>query len=325
MITILAPGQGSQSPRMLAPWIRHDRARKHLHQWSQDSGVDLIELGTRAGADVIARTENTQPLLVAAGLLPLVLHSDFQDSPLTGEHTVAAGHSVGELTAAVVAGVLRPAEAIALAAIRGQAMATACELAPTGMSAVVGGDLTQLLERLAGTPLVAATFNGQGQIVVAGPLDALEQLRAAPPAGTSIQPLAVAGAFHTAAMAPAVEQFAAATRRVDFRDPVGILLSNRDGRPVTDGQDFRDKLIDQLTSPVRWDLCLAELADLPIELAVTLPPARTLTSILRRSRPTLPVIAVNSVKDCAAADQAARLSALGSIDSGPLTLCSDVA
>ncbi len=135
----------------------------------------------------------------------------------------------------------------------------------------------------------------------------------------------MAGAFHTAAMAPAADRFAAAVCEVEFRDPVGVLLSNRDGRPVADGQDFRDKLIDQLTRPVRWDLCLAQLATMPIRLAVTLPPARTLSSILRRSRPTLPVIAIHGPKDCAAADEAARLIARHPAEREPAGTRKDVA
>ncbi|MGW0875165.1 ACP S-malonyltransferase [Streptomyces sp. NPDC002740] len=290
MFAIMAPGQGSQTPGMMAGWLRDPVHAERVRAWSEAADCDLVHLGTRASAAEIARTENTQPLLVAQGLLA-------HEALAAAGTAVVAGHSVGELTAAAYAGVLTPVDAVRLAAVRGRAMAAACAEAPTSMAAVVGGDEARVLERIAELGLYAATFNGPGQIVAAGLAEDLQQLTAAPPPGSTVKPLSVAGAFHTPYMESARQAFAAAAAATDFATPRGSLLSNADGEPVADPDAVRRRLVDQVVRPVRWDLCLHTLDRLRPGPTVSLPPARTLTNLLKRHHPELDVLPVNTARD----------------------------
>ncbi|MEU6483368.1 ACP S-malonyltransferase [Streptomyces sp. NPDC046887] len=293
MYAFVAPGQGSQTPGMLAGWLRDPVYAERLRNWSDAADVDLVHLGGRAPAAEIARTEHTQPLLVAAGLLAYeVLGAAGSEGPL-----VAAGHSVGELTAAVYAGVLTPADAVRLAAVRGRAMAAACAETPTSMAAVVGGEPAAVLERIAELGLHAATFNGPGQIVAAGAVADLQRLAAAPPPSATVKPLPVAGAFHTPYMESARQAVAEAAERTPFRRPAGVLLSNADGTAVEEPDDIRRRLVEQVVRPVRWDLCLETLARIAPEVTVCLPPARTLAGLFRRQLPGLAVVGVTAPRD----------------------------
>ncbi|MEV4559170.1 AMP-binding protein [Kitasatospora sp. NPDC049285] len=303
MFAFIAPGQGSQTPGMLAAWLRDPAVAERVRAWSEAADCDLVHLGTKAPAAEIARTEHTQPLLVAAGLLA---HAAL-DGLVEDGGAVAAGHSVGELTAAVYAGVLEPADAVRLAAIRGRAMAEACAEAPTSMAAVVGGDPAEVLARITAAGLTAATFNGPGQIVAAGAVDALAELQSDPPPGATVKPLTVAGAFHTPYMESARQRVAAAAETVRFARPRQLLLSNADGALVEDPAEIRRRLVDQVVSPVRWDLCLTSLAALAPELTVSLPPAKTLASILKRQHPELEVLSLTSARDITRAQE--RLAA----------------
>ncbi|WP_406006976.1 ACP S-malonyltransferase [Streptomyces sp. NBC_00637] len=290
MFAIMAPGQGSQTPGMMAGWLRDPVHAERVRAWSEAADCDLVHLGTRASAAEIARTENTQPLLVAQGLLA-------HEGLAAAGTAIAAGHSVGELTAAAYAGVLTPVDAVRLAAVRGRAMAAACAEAPTSMAAVVGGDEAGVLERIAELGLHAATFNGPGQIVAAGLTEDLQRLAAAPPPESTVKPLPVAGAFHTPYMESARQAFAAAAAATGFGAPRGSLLSNADGTVVDDPDTVRRRLVDQVVRPVRWDLCLHTLARLEPGLTVSLPPARTLANILKRRHPELDVLPVNTARD----------------------------
>ncbi|MFD3515014.1 ACP S-malonyltransferase [Streptomyces sp. NPDC058657] len=294
MFVFIAPGQGSQTPGMLAPWLRDPEHAARVRDWSQAADVDLAHLGTRASAAEIARTENTQPLLVAHALLA---HTALGGAG--AGHPVAAGHSVGELAAAAVAGALDPADAIRLAAVRGRAMAAACAEASTGLTAVIGGEKDQVLDRLAELGLSAATFNGPGQIVAGGPVCDLRRLATAPPPGATVKALPVAGAFHTAHMESARRTVADAFAATAFRTPHGALISNADGALVTCADEIRDRLVGQVTRPVRWDLCLETLGGLAPALVVSLPPTRTLTALLRRRLPDLTVLPANTPRDLA--------------------------
>ncbi|MFG2537153.1 ACP S-malonyltransferase [Streptomyces sp. NPDC048511] len=293
MYAFVVPGQGSQTPGMLAGWLRDPVHAERLRAWSEAADVDLVHLGGKAPAAEIARTENTQPLLVAAGLLAHeALTRAEPDGPL-----VAAGHSVGELTAAVYAGALAPADAVRLAAVRGRAMAAACAEAPTSMAAVVGGEEADVLGRIHELGLHAATFNGPGQIVAAGTTEDLERLVAAPPPSATVKRLQVAGAFHTPYMESARRAVAAAAERTPFRRPTGALLSNADGAVVREPDDIRRRLVEQVVKPVRWDLCLETLGRIAPEVTVCLPPARTLAGIFKRQLPELAVVCVTAPRD----------------------------
>jgi malonyl CoA-acyl carrier protein transacylase len=275
VLAVLSPGQGSQKPGFLTPWLDLTGTEARMRWWSALAGVDLVHLGTAADADEIKDTARTQPLLVAAALLAAE-HLPLYDVTLT------AGHSVGELGAAALAGVLSAEAAITLAGVRGREMAAACALEPTGMAAVLGGDPDEVLAAIAAHGLHPANRNGAGQIVAAGSLDGLDKLAAEPPAKTRIIRLQVAGAFHTPYMAPAETALAAVAAGITPADPARILLSNLDGAAVDHGRDMVQRLVRQVTAPVRWDLCMRTLADLGVTGVIELPPAGTLAGLVKR-------------------------------------------
>ena len=275
MLAVLSPGQGSQKPGFLTPWLELPGAEARLRWWSALAGVDLLHLGTQADADEIKDTARTQPLLVAAALLAgeqLPLH----------DVAVLAGHSVGEIGASALAGVLPAEAAIGLAGVRGREMAAACALEPTGMSAVLGGDADDVVATIDKHGLHPANRNGAGQIVAAGALPALADFAAGPPAKARVISLPVAGAFHTPFMAPAEAALAALADGVPTRDPARTLLSNRDGEAVTGGQEMLQRLVSQVTAPVRWDLVMRTLAGLGVTAVIELPPAGTLAGLIKR-------------------------------------------
>lgn len=275
MLAVLSPGQGSQKPGFLTPWLDIPGARDRLTAWSALAGVDLVHLGTDADAEEIKDTARTQPLLVAAALLAA------EQLPLE-RVDVVAGHSVGELGAAAAAGVLTPEDAITLAGVRGREMAAACALTPTGMAAVLGGDPDEVLATIEKHGLHAANRNGAGQVVAAGARDALAEFAAAPPAKARVISLAVAGAFHTPFMEPAETALAAVAKNTAVTDPARTLLSNLDGTAVAGGREMLDRLVRQITAGVRWDLCMSTLKGLGVTAVIELPPAGTLAGLVKR-------------------------------------------
>ena len=275
---------------MLSPWLELPGVAGLLDQLSEAAGLDLVRLGTTADADEIKDTAVTQPLLVALGA---IVATRLQPHG----QVVAAGHSVGEITAAVVAGALSPTDAVSFAARRGAAMAAACAVTPTGMSAVLGGEADVVVAAIEALGLTAANRNGAGQIVAAGALDALAELAANPPAGARVRPLAVAGAFHTSYMASAEAALAAHAASVDFADPRPILLSNADGLAITTGADVRDRLVAQVTRPVRWDLCQQTIADLGVTGVIEFAPAGTLVGLAKRELPGVRLVPIKTPED----------------------------
>jgi [acyl-carrier-protein] S-malonyltransferase len=276
MLAIIAPGQGAQSPGFLANWLKLPGAPERLGRWSEIAGIDLIHMGTAASAEEITDTAVAQPLLVAAALLAA--------EQLSGG-SIAVGHSVGELAAGAIAGVLSPEDAIRLAGIRGRAMAAATQAAPTGMTAVLGGNHDAVLDAIADYGLTPANINARDQIVAAGTAAQLEAFAANPPPGVRLRPLRVAGAFHTAHMAPAIEALSAAAPSMAVHDPKIPVLSNRDGGVVTSGRDWLNRVIAQVAAPVRWDRCMDTLATLGVTVLLELPPAGVLTGLARHTLP----------------------------------------
>ncbi|HEX6077207.1 MAG TPA: acyltransferase domain-containing protein [Micromonosporaceae bacterium] len=275
MLAVVAPGQGSQKPGFLIPWLDLPGTEARLRWWSTLAGLDLVHLGTNADAVEVRDTARTQPLLVAAGLLAAA------ELPMY-DVSVVAGHSVGELTGASLAGVLSAESAVAFASVRGREMAAACGVEPTGMSAVIGGDPNEVLARIEDCGLCPANRNGAGQTVAAGSLTGLEKLAGNPPAEAKVIALKVAGAFHTPYMKPAEQALEAIAPGVPAADPVRIMLSNADGAAAGSGADLLHRLVRQVTTPVRWDLCMASLVDLGVTGVIELPPAGTLAGLIRR-------------------------------------------
>ena len=285
---------------MLADWLELPGAADRIERWSQLSGLDLARLGTTASAEEITDTAVTQPLVVATTLLAFGELAS-RGLPAT---TVVAGHSVGEIAAYAIAGVISADDAVTLASVRGAEMAKACAVEPTGMAAVLGGDENEVLARLEALELIPANRNAAGQIVAAGAVAALEKLAEDPPAKARVRALATAGAFHTHFMASALDAYAAAAAQVTAHDPTTTLLSNVDGRPVTSAADAMDKLVAQLTRPVRWDLCTETMRTLGTTAIVEFPPAGTLTGIAKRE---LRGVATHAVKTPADLDGLSEL------------------
>ena len=286
MLAFIAPGQGAQTPGMLAPWIADPAAKLLLSQWSQEIDLDLVRLGTTADSDEIKDTANAQPLIVAAGLLGA--------RALGGARlAIVAGHSVGEITAAAIAGVIDDVDAMKLVRVRGVEMAKAAALAPAGMAAVLGGDREVVLRAISDLGLVAANDNGGGQIVAAGDLEALAQLA---PEGARVRALAVAGAFHTSYMEPAVAPLREIAAKISVHAARCPVISNKDGAVLRDGREILDRIVAQISNPVRWDLCMTTLSS-HVSGAVEVPPAGTLVGLLKRAVPIIETFALKSVED----------------------------
>ena len=286
MLAFIAPGQGAQTPGMLEPWISDPSAKELLANWSAQIDLDLLRLGTTAEADEIKDTANAQPLIVAAGLLGARALG-------SAKIAIVAGHSVGEITAAAIAGVIDEVDAMKLVRARGLEMAKAAALAPAGMAAVLGGDREVVLRAISDLGLVAANDNGAGQIVAAGDLDALAQLA---PEGARVRALAVAGAFHTSYMQPAVEPLREIAAKISVRSSRCPVISNKDGAVLQDGREILDRIVAQISNRVRWDLCMTTLSR-HISGAVEIPPAGTLVGLLKRAVPIIETFALKSAED----------------------------
>jgi [acyl-carrier-protein] S-malonyltransferase len=282
VLVIVAPGQGAQSPGFLEPWLEDPVFENRLHWLSAVAGLDLAHYGTKADADTIRDTAIAQPLLVASSMLAALAVFPHPGDAFD-KMGAMAGHSVGEIAAAVGAGVISAEQAMVLVRERGKAMASAAALTATSMTAVLGGDRDEVLAKLADHGLTAANDNGPGQIVAAGTVEELAALAADPPAKSRLVPLSVAGAFHTRHMEPAVQTLAGYARSITTHDPRSRLISNRDGQIVHDGRDVLRRIVQQVNAPVRWDLCMQTMADLQVTGILEMTPAGTLTGIAKRA------------------------------------------
>ncbi|MDR2997324.1 MAG: ACP S-malonyltransferase [Microbacterium sp.] len=297
MIVVACPGQGSQTPGFLSPWLELDGVAEQLAAFSDAAEVDLIKHGTESDADTIRDTRIAQPLIVAASMV-----AGKQLAERSGRRPDGlAGHSVGELAAVAAAGVITGLDAMRLVGIRGRAMADAAARTPTGMSAVLGGEADEVLALLAELDLTPANYNVAGQIVAAGSLENLARLAENPVKGSRVRALEVAGAFHTSYMAPAVEALRAAVDEVTPEDPSVTLWSNRDGAVVTDGRDALDRIVTQVSSPVRWDLCMESMAAAGVTGLIEVTPAGALVGLAKRGLRGVPNVAVKTPEDLDAA------------------------
>ncbi|MFE3139517.1 ACP S-malonyltransferase [Streptomyces scopuliridis] len=301
MLVLVAPGQGAQTPGFLTPWLELPGAEDRLRAWSAAIDLDLVHYGTNADADEIRDTAVAQPLLVAAALL-----SARQLFPTTEDVArdvgVTAGHSVGELAATALAGVVPDEVALSLVRARGLAMAEAAAIAETGMSALLGGEPETTLAHLEKLGLTPANVNGAGQIVAAGTREQLAALEADMPEGVRrVVALKVAGAFHTHHMASAVEKLDTAARSVSVADPVVPYVSNRDGRTVATGSGIVTRLVGQVANPVRWDLCMETFKERGVTALIELCPGGTLTGIAKRALPGVKTLPLKKPDDLDAA------------------------
>lgn len=293
MLAVVAPGQGAQTPGFLAPWLEDPVFADRINWLSAVAGLDLAHYGTQADADTIRDTAIAQPLLVASGLLSaLALFPHPADA--FDKVGVAAGHSVGEIAAATGVRVITAEQAMVFVRERGRAMAEASKATPTGMTAVLGGEPSEIVEVIRSHGLTAANVNGAGQVVAAGTLEQLDALAADPPDKARLRPLSVAGAFHTEHMAPAVDVLRGYARSISVHDPRSRLLSNRDGRVIHDGRQVLNRMVDQVAHPVRWDLCQQTMSELGVTGLLEVPPAGTLTGLAKRALPEVETFALKT-------------------------------
>lgn len=286
VLAIVAPGQGAQTPGFLSPWLELPGVSDRLAWWSAVTGLDLVRYGTTADEEEIRDTAVAQPLLVAAAL------AAYEALGLTPGLT--AGHSVGELAAAAISGVLSPEAALVLVRERGRAMAEAAAVTETGMTAVLGGDAGEVEAALKEHGLTPANVNAAGQVVAAGTMEQLAALAERPPTGARLRALRVAGAFHTRHMEPAAGALRCVTPGMPVADPGIHVLSNRDGAVVERGTDFVGRLAEQVSAPVRWDACMETMTRLGVTAMIELPPAGTLAGIARRALPGVEVVALKT-------------------------------
>jgi len=301
MLLIAAPGQGAKTPGFLTPWLELPGFADRLDAWSDLAGCDLIRCGTKADAEEIRDTAVAQPLLLAAAVAAAVDQVSTGAHPVSRQSVAVAGHSVGELAAGVLADVISADDAVRLVRVRAQGMAAAAAEEATGMTAVLGGDEATVLAALEQYGLTPANVNGAGQIVAAGTTAQLAAFAENPPAGARLRPLSVAGAFHTHHMAPAEDALAAAAQTVPVNDPVRPLLSNRDGAVVRSGKDWMDRIVRQVSAPVRWDMCMRTMDSLGVTSMIELPPAGTLTGLAKRALRGVQVVALKTPDDLDAA------------------------
>ena len=293
MIVVVCPGQGAQTPGFLLPWLDVPAFRTSIESMQAASGIDLIAHGTVSDADTIRDTAVAQPLIVSAGVATLAALFGL-DGRISNKIAGVAGHSVGEITAAVASGVFSAEQGIKFVKERGDAMALAAGLEPTSMAAVLGGDQSVVEARLAELGLEPANYNGGGQIVAAGSASSIGELQAEGPAGARVIPLQVAGAFHTRYMAPAVETLATYAGGMTVGDPVSKLWTNAGGKSVTTGQEFVQLMVNQVKSPVRWDLCMQAMVEAGVTALIEVSPAGTLTGLAKRSMPGIESVAIKT-------------------------------
>ena len=291
MLIIACPGQGSQTPGFLLPWLEaYPQLEATLTSLGEACGADLVRLGTTAEEEEIKDTANAQRLIVGSALA--VYRTVFESKKVDG----VLGHSVGEFAAAAIAGVIGDNDAMQLVARRADAMAEAAAKTPTSMAAVLGGEEADVLKAIGQLELEPANFNGSGQIVAAGAKAAIERLVESPPEKARVIELKVAGAFHTSFMESAKKPVAEVAEGFSAKDPEIKLWSNVDGAQVQDGTAFLSSLVSQIASPVRWDKCMTSLSGLSATV-VELPPAGALAGLMKRGVLDATAIALKSPAD----------------------------
>jgi [acyl-carrier-protein] S-malonyltransferase len=279
-----------------------DAFKESIESSSIASGLDLTTFGTLADADTIRDTAIAQPLIVAASL---AAYEALRASGLTSFQGVA-GHSVGEVAAAAISGVFDSSSAMAFVAKRGSEMAEAAAISESSMAAVLGGEQAEVVRFLEDLGLSPANYNGAGQIVAAGSAEKIAELAANPMAGTRVIPLQVAGAFHTDFMKPAVQELSNYASGIATNDAKVKLWTNRDGSIVESGSAYLDLLVNQVSNPVRWDLCMDAMLAAGVTAIIELSPAGTLSGLAKRGMSGVETLALKTPDQLDAAIELAK-------------------
>lgn len=251
MKAYLFPGQGSQFTGMGADDAANHSAAADLYQQADSIlGYPLSDVMFQGSEDDLKETRITQPAIFVHSYVRMKLLGD------TFKPDAVAGHSLGEFTALAAAGALSFADALSLVRARAEAMQEACDEQPGTMAAVVGlaDDVVERVCSETQPVVVPANYNSPGQLVISGTVEGVrkagEQLQAA--GATKVIPLPVGGAFHSPLMASARDKLSTAISGTTFHKPICAIYQNVSALPVTDPEQIKQNLIDQLTAPVRW-------------------------------------------------------------------------
>ena len=282
----LFPGQGSHRPGAASAWAGHPAAQV-FQEVSDGIGRDVT--GLDDDPEVGSHTADAQPAILAASLVAWRALTDLGVVP-----DLVAGHSLGEYTAAIAAGSLSVHDGAKVVAVRSEAMAAACAANPGTMAAVVKLAPEVVAELVEGIPgVVVANDNAPGQVVVAGPIDAVAEVRdAARNAGGRAVPLEVEGAFHSPAMTAAVPPVAELLDVTPVADPVVPVVSGSSAAPLERGEEIRTALVDGILAPVRWREVQERIRDLGVTDLVEFGPGGVLAGLAKR---TIPEVNVHTV------------------------------
>lgn len=310
----LFPGQGSQAVGMGSELARcFPEAARFFDRADEALGEPLSRLIFEGPEGELTLTRNTQPALLTVSCAAWEVLSKRTGSPLA-----AAGHSLGEYSALVAAGVLSFEDAVRAVRLRGEAMQEAVPVGAGGMAAVIGLDAPAVEElcaalRAPGEELVPANFNAPDQIVVAGHKTAVDRLVAEAPARgvKKAIPLAVSAPFHSPLMVPAARRLEAHLQGISFSSGQFPVVANVDARPVQGGEDARARLVRQVASPVRWVQTMQFLeCSLGAAAGVEIGPGRVLAGLARRICQHLRVVSFGKPEEL----EPAR-AALGAVES----------
>jgi [acyl-carrier-protein] S-malonyltransferase len=285
-LALIFPGQGSQYVGMGRALAEAEpRAARVLEQANDILGFDLARLMRDGPEDELTETKNAQPAILAHSVASLAVAEG-----RLGSAAFAAGHSLGEFSAHVAAGTLSFEDALSAVRLRGELMFDAGRVRPGAMAAVLGVSdavLNEVCAKVDAGVCQPANFNADGQIVISGDVAGVEQgTRLLKEAGAKrIVPLKVSGAFHSTLMEPAAGPLRERLDAIEFRDPRYPVVSNVTAQPVRSGQEARDLLVKQLTSPVRWAESIATMVAAGVDRFVEIGPGKVLATLNRRNAP----------------------------------------
>ncbi|MCA6953891.1 ACP S-malonyltransferase [Pectobacterium polaris] len=298
------PGQGSQTVGMLAELAaEYPIVTETFAQASEALGYDLWQLTQQGPAEELNKTWQTQPALLTASV---AIWRAWQQQGGTTP-ALMSGHSLGEYSALVCAGVLDFQQAVRLVELRGKLMQEAVPEGTGAMYAIIGLDNDAIAkaceESAQGQVVSPVNFNSPGQVVIAGNKDAVERAGAACKAAGAKRalPLPVSVPSHCALMEPAAKKLAVALESVTFNSPVIPVVNNVDARIETTPEAIRDALVRQLHCPVRWTDCVEFMASQGIESLLEVGPGKVLTGLTKRIVDTLTAAAVNDPASLSAA------------------------
>ena len=294
------PGQGSQTVGMLAELASdYPIVQETFKQASEVLGYDLWQLVQEGPAEELNKTWQTQPALLTASV---AVYRVWQQKYPALKPDVMAGHSLGEYSALVCAGVLDFQDAVKLVELRGKLMQQAVPEGTGAMYAIIGLDNDAIINACKqaeqGEVVSAVNFNSPGQVVIAGAKAAVERAAAlCKEAGAKrALPLAVSVPSHCALMKPAADQLSVSLESITLKAPVVAVLNNVDVKAETDAVAIRNALVRQLYSPVRWTETVEKMAQNGVEVLVEVGPGKVLNGLAKRIVDSLQAVSVNDVK-----------------------------